>query len=1254
MQATRHRIGGARRLQAGVCAHIQRHKYFCTVWATLRIKAHLRRARCRAAAPAIAMSVLRPASLLLQAYVHRALTRRRHHAKRHACSCLQAVQQGRLQQRRGAVYLERAVAARCLQACFRRLLCRRAPRMRFSAILLQAHARRLLSITSLAGRSVGGVTVSKFARAALGRCQHSQTVAGVLLQAYARTLAARLKWRTVDGAAICKTPVQFDERDRQERELLQHALTSIQANFRRLLALQAGVLETIVARKKGAVCLLQALTRRQQMQRQFSELLAGLTLQAACQTMLLTRARGRASTSAAVVAASCRRILARQVHHQGAASLTTIQAAVRRRVQVGTRQGQEMARRRLKSAARRALAGLEQGRQLNACLQMQAACLCAMARRAHQKDIASRSLQAALRRDLLRQPRALGLTGARAHIWDQVWLRHFGDNCCRMHDMRQAGSTLGRTTKRALLRQTLCKKRIAALTCQAALRRLVMKAEGMKQLDVLSRTAMTQAKERLHRVFKMTLARERYQKHAVARTMQAAARRSVVSSAVVRHLDQIDKISGARVLTRFMLSTASCQRHAHTRRAVKILQAALRHRLCHNIGHAQMHSIRTASAALVFWGFVHARGARERFRKFRFVGKTLASVCKRALSRTHYCKGQAAKMLAACIRRRLDAHHRTQQAVARQRLGKYISAALIALAHTRERIASVTLQASIKACLSLKSHLTRRRAARAVLGPLFRGALRRRLHARHLSAAVTLQATTRRAEAQTRGQALVNAVRLDDAVPRLQSIIRRKLLRGARQGNDAARMLHAALRRKRDADRYRHVLQVLRETLQRVARAGLFRQHHTDRITATIRIQAVVRARMGIASLSSTANAALALQAASRRSQAQIQYGLQRRASASGTLLPGLMRALAQSRYCQTLSAFHVSSAAGTLQALLRRSLSQSVYHEAFASILRGRAASTAGTLQALVRRSLSQRIYLEALVAAAALAGALRGHAASELQARSRRLAGRNRYTRALAAIGRANATVVLQGALRRSGARTLFRQELTAIATAAIKLQSASKRSQARRWYGIDLERKVSAAATLQVVVKRRGVHSRYTDELDAFHRSTAALTLQTRMRRSWALKNYSLQLHRARQAARVQLALARRCVCVCVCVRESAGVCVVMRARTSLCVSAHICTRTDQDGGQQHAQVCSAATLGATLLSRSSSRPGPSPGCGGAAAADRGEDEKESRRCSCKTASKAEATLGTGLVLPGVGLLLCGPGGCCASGGCASSSA
>ena len=128
MQATRHRIGGARRLQAGVCAHIQRHKYFCTVWATLRIKAHLRRARCRAAAPAIAMSVLRPASLLLQAYVHRALTRRRHHAKRHACSCLQAVQQGRLQQRRGAVYLERAVAARCLQACFRRLLCRRAPR----------------------------------------------------------------------------------------------------------------------------------------------------------------------------------------------------------------------------------------------------------------------------------------------------------------------------------------------------------------------------------------------------------------------------------------------------------------------------------------------------------------------------------------------------------------------------------------------------------------------------------------------------------------------------------------------------------------------------------------------------------------------------------------------------------------------------------------------------------------------------------------------------------------------------------------------------------------------------------------------------------------------------------------------------------------------------------------------------------------------------------------------------------------------
>ena len=256
--------------------------------------------------------------------------------------------------------------------------------------------------------------------------------------------------------------------------------------------------------------MLQALTRRRQMQRQFSELLAGLTLQAACQTMLLTRARGRASTSAAIVAASCRRILARQVHHQGAASLTTIQAAVRRRLEVGTRQGQEMARRRLKSAARRALAGLEQGRQLNACLQMQAVCLCATARRAHQKGRACCTLQAALRRDLLRQPRALDLTGARAHIWDQVWLRHFGDSCCRMHDMRQAGSTLGRTTKGALLRQTLCKKRTMALTCQAALRRLVMKAEGMKQLDVLSRTAMTQAKERLNRMFKMTLARERY------------------------------------------------------------------------------------------------------------------------------------------------------------------------------------------------------------------------------------------------------------------------------------------------------------------------------------------------------------------------------------------------------------------------------------------------------------------------------------------------------------------------------------------------------------------------------------------------------------------------------------------------------------------------------------------------------------------------------------------------------------------------
>ena len=839
----------------------------------------------------------------------KAVTKRSHREKTNATSILQAAQRARFEQKLGAEILEEALKERVqeekrmkeearrrqnlerekvslmLQAVVRRLKPRDEMILRFSSVLLQALCRRLLSKHTLSELQAGAA-MSAFVRAELCRRAHRQSVAAILLQACLRGLSWRLKWQTMEGSALAKSPSEMDVLEKEIRDRSQLAVMQIQASIRRLLQRKMGIKKMLVAKKMDSIRLLQSKCRRHRCRLHHARLLAGIALQSGVRAMM-TRKRGFEKQGAALLQAAWRRYVMREAYRENIAS-NIIQAAVLHRIGANTWHGQKNAKRMLKSVAKRAMVRmsftsrrsalielqaafrrivqqwvgkkrLEKSRQLFACRRLQGACRCCIAHEIHRQDVAARTLQAQFRREFKRRPCKIGCRhdAVLACAWDKLLCKHYRQSSRRIQDMLQARSTLGGVAKRVVHRQNHCEKHSTSRTCQAALRRNLMQSQGRQQMDALCRTLAIQY---LQDCCRMALVREVYKRDLGARLMQAFVRRHIARRT------WMETKHAANDMVRFISFAAPFRRYAQTLNAAVVMQAALRQKLSRDFGRAKMARIMMRSAA-EFLGYVLlAHRVREYFRQSR-AARTIADACRRTIFRERYCRSQIAYTVAACMRRRRAHQARVEQLFARLLLEQFIKALLEMRAYAIKQSSCLTLQASFK------RYVSRRRTACDALRRIFRGTLVLRRHILQLSAAATLQAASRRCKGQTVGSALMEAIRMEGAVQTLQAAVRRSLLRDLHLRSVVAGVINAAWLRIQGLGVYRNMLSA-RDNLQRLTRAGLARFHHKNMLVAATMLQAAIQRLLGCqhGHLYMEVSGAMFLQAASRQALARRRY----------------------------------------------------------------------------------------------------------------------------------------------------------------------------------------------------------------------------------------------------------------------------------------------------------------------------------------------------------------------------------------------
>ena len=145
-----------------------------------------------------------------------------------------------------------------------------------------------------------GAAMSAFVRAELCRRAHRQSVAAILLQACLRSLSWRLKWQTMEGSALAKSPAEMDVLEKEIRDRSQLAVMQIQSSIRRLLQRKMGIKKMLVAKKMDSIRLLQSKCRRHRCRLHHARLLAGIALQSGVRAMM-TRKRGIEKQGAALL-----------------------------------------------------------------------------------------------------------------------------------------------------------------------------------------------------------------------------------------------------------------------------------------------------------------------------------------------------------------------------------------------------------------------------------------------------------------------------------------------------------------------------------------------------------------------------------------------------------------------------------------------------------------------------------------------------------------------------------------------------------------------------------------------------------------------------------------------------------------------------------------------------------------------------------------------------------------------------------------
>ena len=555
------------------------------------------------------------ASQRLSHFVKASNARRRHAGRRGASVRLQASLRRRLGQSFGASHMQESreqFACQCLQAACRRSVAREAHRKGLAAQTIQAAMLR---------RTVGqGRKRDKEACATLERFLN----AAAPCRKYAEKQIAVRKLQAV----LRRSEGQVKGKDHMEESRMDLSMQSLQAVCRRILAREA--------HRRG---------------------LGARTLQAASRRRRACQARKEEQHAASCLDRICKAALAFSKHAKKRASAMELQAVLRRRL--GQLHGQSV---------------MEDNRRGSAAEHLDAVCRRALARDAYCKDVAARTIQAAMRRRHAGQDRAQKTFGCAA-------LQQF--------------------IKAKLIQQRYADKWSAARCLQAALRRQRGQADGLSKMEEIRQALGSQC---LQAACRRTLAREAHRRCLATQTLQAAVRRRC------NHLRGQEHREAHALLEHVFRAALARRKYSLERCAAVTLQSVLRRKHGHAEGQSHMDTSRRDSAAQTLQAECRRLLATQHLGAVHRARETLTQHVKAAVVRNGYEEQRAAATrLQAAIRAnygRRDGHE-LMETLAAESLQAVCRRALAREKHIRGLMAS-TLQAAARRALHAKAEEERR------------------------------------------------------------------------------------------------------------------------------------------------------------------------------------------------------------------------------------------------------------------------------------------------------------------------------------------------------------------------------------------------------------------------------------------------------------------------------------------------------------------------------------------------------------------
>jgi tetratricopeptide (TPR) repeat protein len=721
----------------------------------------------------------------VQAFVRRYEPRARHRTII-AARILQAV----LRKKRAQGSFAKLRATSTLSCHAQAALCRREyhrHRTVVAARVLQAELRKERAQRSFSKLKAAS-TLSCHAHAALRRREYVKTSAALLIQSHLRHLLDRLKWVTMDGAALVKTPAEMDILDRMREEERSAAIRCIQSKIRRLLQRRIGSKKMMVAKKTSLCRLLQAACRRQSSRRMYDRLLAAVTLQARNRAVLM-REHHRKCLASRKLQAALRRGVAinkRTVRDNATIALSQFFKAALARQNHARR---HVASVRLQANLRRLLGQHEGATRMqqyglqSSCQALQAACRCSISRELFRKYLAVLVIQAILRRNDAKHRSQVG---------------------------QQALQTVKRFFQRVALHQKYCQKQAAIKELQAVFRRSLGQAAGIQLMREMLKSLSSSHLQAICRRAKM---RDLYRKDLSARTIQAFVQRRQVVQAKME--SQLALTSIARLVK----SSLSNRQYARQRQASLALQAALRMKLGQQSGRERM------------------------------------------------CKNSAAFSLQAAMRCQLASRDRMAKRYAIDCLQQFAKSAVARQKHAYLKASAIRLQAPAR------RYVAKRRNACVTLEPFFERMLSNRKHALTRHAAVMLQAALRRSKGQDQGKGYMEASRKSDSAQLIQGACRQSLAKEYHSRKVAVLTIQPALQRLRPGLKYKDKV-CARTTLQRIVLSSLARSAFHEQIAAALLLQAACRAHGGCAQGQKKMEqcGCIFLQAACRQTMARKNY----------------------------------------------------------------------------------------------------------------------------------------------------------------------------------------------------------------------------------------------------------------------------------------------------------------------------------------------------------------------------------------------